>query len=147
MPATWRARRRPLTGTARVRLLGTLLALLLATPLSAALGVAAPAQATPTPAPTPTYVKYYVVAAAYQGQPETLSEIAGRFLGSATRAGEIFSRNAGIRQADGGTLTDPAVLHAGWVLLLPWDAVGPEVRYGFPPTTVPAPSPATTTPA
>jgi hypothetical protein len=48
------------------------------------------------------YVTYYVVAASYQGQPENLSEIASRFLGSADRAGEIFALNSGRTQPDGG---------------------------------------------
>lgn len=78
----------------------------------------------------PGYVKYYVVAKSYQGAPENLAEIAARFLGSDKRAAEIFNLNAGRSQPDGGGLADPMKLHTGWVLVLPWDAVGDGVRYG-----------------
>lgn len=95
----------------------------------------------------PTYVKYYVVAASYQGQPENLANIAERFLASTSRSGEIFTLNAGVVQPDGGRLTDPNVLRAGWVLILPWDAVGDGVKYGLPPTAAPVkPGPAPTRP-
>ncbi len=106
--------------------------------------------ATAAPASARGYVKYYVVAAAYQGQPENLPEIAGRFLGSTARSGEIFELNAGVVQADGSKLNDPMTLHAGWVLTLPWDAVGPGVQYGLLPTPAPpppAPAPAPAPPA
>jgi membrane-anchored mycosin MYCP len=92
----------------------------------------------------PGYVKYYVVDATYQGTPENLSEIAGRFLGSPIRSNEIFDLNAGTVQLDGGKLTDPAELHAGWALVLPWDAVGTDVQYGLLPTALP---PSTTAPS
>ncbi|MEE3921190.1 hypothetical protein V2I01_32230 [Micromonospora sp. BRA006-A] len=36
-------------------------------------------------------------------------------------------------------LTDGARLRAGWVLVLPWDAYGSEVRQGVPPVARPAP--------
>src|SRR5260221_3897345 len=85
----------------------------------------------------PSNVKYYVVAAAYQGKPENLQEIAGRFLGSTARSQEIFDLNVGVLQPDGGKLTDPAVLHAGWDLVLPWDAVGAGVHYGLLPKVAP----------
>jgi hypothetical protein len=77
------------------------------------------------------YVRYYVVTDSYQGQPENLSEIASRFLGTADRAGELFHLNVGRRQPGGGTLTDPQVLRRGWQIVLPWDAVGPGARYGL----------------
>jgi membrane-anchored mycosin MYCP len=130
-----RRRYRPRTGTVAV-----LLALLSGLTVLAGAG---PASAASRVAAGPTYVKYVVVvAASYQGAPENLSEIAGRFLGDSSRASEIFHLNAGVAQADGGKLTDPAALHAGWVLTLPWDAVGPEVRYGLPPSPAPAVPPA-----
>ena len=81
------------------------------------------------------YVKYYQVTSSYQGAPENLSEISGRFLGTTSRAAELFVVNSGRKQPDGATLSDPAVLHAGWALVLPWDAVGPGVQYGALPTT------------
>ncbi len=92
------------------------------------------------------YQKYYKVAASYQGRPENLAEIAGRFLGGSGRSPEIFDLNAGRRQPDGGTLTDPSKLHAGWYLVLPWDAYGDGVQYGLLPATPPAPAGAGTNP-
>ncbi|GHJ17306.1 MULTISPECIES: S8 family serine peptidase [unclassified Micromonospora] len=79
---------------------------------------------------TEPYVKYYVVAAQYQGQPENLTEIARRFLGSGARAAEIYQLNTGRVQPDGARLTDPGTLRAGWHLVLPWDAAGEGVEYG-----------------
>ncbi len=142
MPAIWRTRQRPLTGIARVLVL-----------LAALAGALAPAsRGAAEPGPSPSYVKYYVVAAAYQGKPENLPEIAERFLGSTARSAEILNMNAGRPQADGGRLTDPAVLHVGWVLILPWDAVGTGVQYGLLPTpgavaAKPAPTPPAKPPA
>ncbi|WP_428964154.1 S8 family serine peptidase [Micromonospora fluostatini] len=88
------------------------------------------------------YVKFYVVAAEYQGQPESLTEIARRFLGSGERSAEIYHLNTGRVQPDGGRLTDPGRLKAGWHLVLPWDAAGEGVRYGqLPAGPSPTPSP------
>lgn len=84
-------------------------------------------------------VKYYTVVASYQGAPENLTEIAGRFLGATSRSTEIFDLNVGRRQPDGGSLTDPSKLTAGWSLVLPWDAVGTGVNYGVLPTAPPKP--------
>jgi membrane-anchored mycosin MYCP len=81
------------------------------------------------------YVKYYQVTSSYQGAPENLSEISARFLGTTSRAAELFVLNSGRKQPDWAALSDPAVLHAGWALVLPWDAVGPGVQYGVLPTT------------
>jgi hypothetical protein len=64
--------------------------------------------------PLDGFQKYYKVAASYQGGPENLAEIADRFLGGSGRSPEIFDLNAGRRQPDGGALTDPNKLHAGW---------------------------------
>jgi membrane-anchored mycosin MYCP len=88
-----------------------------------------------------SYVKYYLVESSYQGQPETLAEIAERFLDSPSRATEIFGLNSGRVQPDGGRLTDPAKLNAGWALVLPWDAFGDGVRYGLLPAATPSPTP------
>ncbi|MGC4747923.1 S8 family serine peptidase [Micromonospora sp. DT201] len=90
--------------------------------------------ATADPATASGFVKYYAVAASYQGAPENLTEIAVRVLGSGERSAEIYALNAGRPQADGAGLSDPARLHAGWVLVLPWDAAGDGVRYGLLPT-------------
>ncbi|WP_433119138.1 S8 family serine peptidase [Micromonospora sp. CA-246542] len=109
--------------------------------------VGASAGRAPTPDPQ-AYVKYYVVVAEHQGQPENLTEIASRFLGGGDRSAEIYNLNAGRVQADGAGLTDPAKLHPGWHLVLPWDAAGEGVRYGqLPPGPKPtrsAPKPTST---
>jgi membrane-anchored mycosin MYCP len=94
-----------------------------------------------------SYVKYYVVGSAFDGKPETLAEIASRFLGSASRYTEIFDLNKDVPQPGGGELTNPAVIEPGWVLVLPWDAVGAGVRYGLRPKVPPAPAPAPAKPA
>ncbi|WBC07650.1 S8 family serine peptidase [Micromonospora sp. WMMA1947] len=88
-------------------------------------------------------VKYYTVEAAHQGEPENLTAIAERFLGDGSRAAELFALNTGRIQPDGGTLTDGSRLRAGWVLVLPWDAHGGEVRLGVPPAAKPAPGAST----
>jgi membrane-anchored mycosin MYCP len=110
--------------------------------LSLALGgaVLRPGTAAAAPTGSPDFVKYYVVASSYQGQPENLEEIATRFLGSPQRATDILDLNAGRTQPDGGQLTDPDPLHQGWALILPWDAVGPEVQYGPLPGAAPKPA-------
>ncbi|MFI7602658.1 S8 family serine peptidase [Actinoplanes sp. NPDC049681] len=76
------------------------------------------------------YVKYYTVTSAYNGKPENLTEIATRFLGSSSRSAEILTANTDRKQPDGDVLTDPDRLHAGWVLVMPWDAVGAGIQYG-----------------
>ena len=79
--------------------------------------------------PSPV-VKYYQVRATREGTPERLADIAQRLLGSSDRADEIFTLNHGRAQPDGARLTDPALLHVGWLLVLPWDAVGEGVVIG-----------------
>jgi hypothetical protein len=98
------------------------------------MGLGGTARATPG---LPEFVKWYAVQSSYQGQPENLSEIAARFLGTATRANDIFNLNVGRQQPDGAALSKPDELHAGWLLVLPWDAVGTGVMYGALPTTSP----------
>ncbi len=141
MSAIGRARRWPLPGVAWV----LVMALLAVVMVAAGGGDATAAPEAPGPS---GYVKYYVVTSGYQGRPEDLAEIAARFLGSASRSTDIFDLNVGVVQPDGGRLTNPAVIHAGWVLTLPWDAVGPGVRYGLPPraAAVPQPPPVTQPP-
>nr|WP_230415030.1 S8 family serine peptidase [Micromonospora tarapacensis] len=104
-------------------------------------GTSAAQKAPPDPQ---AYVKYYVVAAAYQEQPETLAAIAIRFLGSGERSAEIYNLNAGRVQPDGASLTDPSRLNRGWYLVLPWDAAGEGVKYGQIPS---GPKPTTRAPA
>jgi hypothetical protein len=95
---------------------------------------AVPAAAAPPPDATANQF-YYTVAASYQGTPENLWEVAGRFLGDAGRAGEILDLNSGRVQSDGGRVSDASRLRAGWNLVLPWDAVGADLHYGSLPAT------------
>ncbi|MEV6301346.1 S8 family serine peptidase [Actinoplanes sp. NPDC051861] len=88
-----------------------------------------PARAEPPPA-APVNQYYYTVKASHQGAPENLWEIASRFLGDTGRVGEILDLNAGRVQPGGGRLSDPSRLTAGWHLVLPWDAVGADLRHG-----------------
>ena len=93
------------------------------------------------------YLKYYVVRASYNNRPETLREIAARLLGEEDRASAIFELNKDRIQPDGARLTDPDALRAGWLLALPWDAVGDGVEYGLlPEVTGPPPAPPRPTP-
>ena len=77
-----------------------------------------------------------VAAPTYQVQRrDTLWDIAERHLGDPFRWQEIFQLNEGCQQADGGCLTDPDLILAGWQLQLPADAVG------LAPPAAPAPAP------
>jgi membrane-anchored mycosin MYCP len=109
---------------------------------SLAVAMAGTSAAQKAPPDGRAYVKYYLVASVYQGQPESLTGIALRFLGSGERAAEIYGLNAGRVQSDGASLTDPARLNAGWYLVLPWDAAGDGVEYGqIPPGPKPGAKP------
>ncbi|MET7951121.1 S8 family serine peptidase [Micromonospora sp. NPDC005324] len=101
--------------------------------------------ATPATAAADEYVLYATVTASSSGQGQTLTDIAGRYLGDAGRADELFNLNSGRLQPDGRALTDPERLIPGWYVVLPWDAVGPGVQYGVLPTRPGDPS-ATATP-
>lgn len=61
------------------------------------------------------------------GVSDSLAQIAARNLGTAERVQEIFDLNKGRRQVDGSALTDGTV-RPGWILILPEDARGPDVR-------------------
>ncbi|WP_146776628.1 hypothetical protein, partial [Parafrankia sp. Ea1.12] len=61
-------------------------------------------------------------------QYDTLWAIARRLLGNSLRYHEIFALNEGRAQPDGQTLTKPSLIAPGWVLMLPPDAEGEEVR-------------------
>ncbi|MFG2082049.1 S8 family serine peptidase [Micromonospora tulbaghiae] len=114
-------------------------AVLALTPLAPAAGAGGVNALAPAARAEGDHVKYYTVEAAHQGEPENLTEIAERFLGDGARAAELFALNTGRIQPDGATLTDGSRLRAGWVLVLPWDAYGGEVRQGVPPAAKPAP--------
>jgi nucleoid-associated protein YgaU len=111
-----------------------LLALLLvfsfapAIPAAASQAVQQPEPATPalhpsTPAAAPAVMvesrpRMYLVRGAGHGrQPDTLSNIAERYLGDRSRWPEIFALNR-------GALASPDLLHPGAVLRLPPDAIG-----------------------
>ncbi|MEV5413106.1 hypothetical protein AB0K60_30250 [Thermopolyspora sp. NPDC052614] len=92
---------------------------------------AAPAvAAAPAPSPSENLVKVYVVKTPEEngGVPDSLANVAARTLNDANRSGEIFELNRGRAQRDGSSLQDPAQLRPGWILRLPEDATGPDVR-------------------
>ncbi|MFC8903104.1 hypothetical protein [Micromonospora sp. NPDC057140] len=101
--------------------------LLVATAFTVALVAPAAAQAA-----ADDVVKVVVVRAPENngGRPDSLPQIAQRTLGDPARASEILGLNRGRPQSDGGTLTDSGEVRAGWILLLPADASGPDVRLG-----------------
>ncbi|MEU0152211.1 hypothetical protein [Micromonospora fulviviridis] len=102
---------------------------------SASLATGSPASGSAPRGPVPSgSVKYYIVGPSVNAQPEYLFAIAARTLGNGNRADEIFELNKGRRQPDGSALDDPAVLHPGWILLLPPDASGPGILIGPLPT-------------
>jgi LysM repeat protein len=70
---------------------------------------------------------------------DTLWDIAERHLGDPFRWQEIFQLNEGCPQADGGCLTDPDLIFAGWQLELPADAVGIAEVTPAPAPAAPAP--------
>ncbi len=72
---------------------------------------------------------------------DTLWDIAERHLGDPLRWQEIFQLNEGCPQADGGCLTDPDLIFAGWQLQLPADAVGLAPRSAPAPVPPPATAP------
>ncbi|GAB7052391.1 S8 family serine peptidase [Catenuloplanes indicus] len=94
--------------------------------------------ATPAVA-APEYRKYHVVTTTADGDPETLTEIAAALLGDPARVRELVALNSGRPQPDGATLSDPDRLHAGWIIVLPWDAAGPGVERGLLPEAAPRP--------
>lgn len=75
-------------------------------------------------------VRYYVVADTYQGKPETLFEIAQRFLGSGNLDTQIFNLNKGRPEPDNLTMSSADVVEPGWYLVLPADAGGDGITLG-----------------
>jgi len=100
--------------------------------LLALLFVLAPAPpAAAAPAGDTVTVNVYVVPdpGVSGGRDESLAAIAGRTLGDPARAAEILALNKGRAQPDGGSLESATDgVRPGWVLVLPSDARGPEVR-------------------
>jgi hypothetical protein len=106
---------------------------------------AAPVSVVGASTTTKRQVKFYVVRASFNGQPEFLFEIAQRFLGTGDRAQEIFKLNVGRQQPDGAKMVRDDVISPGWQLILPDDAKGNELQVGE--ITVADPTTAATTPA
>ncbi|MEO3816720.1 hypothetical protein [Plantactinospora sp. B24E8] len=141
-----KARSRAATGHLRS---GAVLLLLATVPLIGATSVPTPVLAASTPAPTPRQTgpavspgvpRYYVVGAPRDGVREHLYQIAVRTLGDGNRFREIFELNRDRHQPDGGRLDDPlSALRPGWILQLPPDAAGPDVRIGPLPSQSPTP--------
>ena len=101
--------------------------------------VAAPADRParpPAPAPAPIGAARFVVVA----PGDTLIGIARAELGDADRWREIFEANRETVQPDGGRLTSPSLIRAGWTLVLPaappMPAAVPVVEVGASPATV-----------
>ncbi|WJK33162.1 BTAD domain-containing putative transcriptional regulator [Solwaraspora sp. WMMA2065] len=80
---------------------------------------------------------------------ESLSAIADRRLGDHDRWTDIYDLNRGTRFPTGGTLTDPDLIHPGWVLDLPATVAAPPDDNRPPPPaavdTPPTPEPPTPT--
>ncbi|WP_033341141.1 hypothetical protein [Catenuloplanes japonicus] len=107
------------TVTHRLRMAAAVLAAVL-------LSLLVPEAASGADAPGAT-VKVYVVPAG--DRDESLAAIADRTVGDPQRAGEILDLNLNRPQPDGGALTAATgTPKPGWVLRLPDDASGPEVR-------------------
>ncbi|MCM4078624.1 hypothetical protein [Paractinoplanes hotanensis] len=64
------------------------------------------------------------------GRADSLGQIAQRTLGDSARAREILELNLGRPQSDGGSLAAAGQVRPGWILLVPGDATGPDVRLG-----------------
>ncbi|QDY08109.1 peptidase S8 and S53 subtilisin kexin sedolisin [Micromonospora sp. HM134] len=110
--------------------------------VTCALVFAPPAPARAAPPPPPTYVKYYTVYGGSEGAVTDLTGVAARFLADPDRADEVYRLNEGRRQPDGRALTAVGQrLSPGWLLVLPWDASGDEVRYGLLPADTPTAKP------
>lgn len=86
----------------------------------------------PAVVPVGTPVKYYEVNPPSGRNFETLWDISERFLGTGLRHREILDLNRGVVQADGRTLSSLDLVQAGWMLRLPPDAEGRELRVSAP---------------
>ncbi|WP_326550865.1 hypothetical protein [Micromonospora sp. NBC_01813] len=110
--------------------------------------LAAPAAAAPSDGPIPPRNvpaetgKYYVAGPPVDGQREFLYAIAAKTLGDGNRYREIFTLNEGRPQPDGQQMVDATTVEPGWILILPADATGPDVRTGALPELAAAGDPA-----
>ncbi|MFC0861678.1 LysM peptidoglycan-binding domain-containing protein [Sphaerimonospora cavernae] len=78
-------------------------------------------------------------------QGDSLWKIAERHLGDGHRYGEIFKLNKGRSQPDGGRLTDPGQLEAGWRLRLPGRTRSPSSSPSPEPSPIAESAPTQTT--
>lgn len=77
---------------------------------------------------------------------DTLSGIAETHLGDAERWHEVFDANKGIVQADGTSLTDPALIRTGWRLQIPATAAATAAAPAAPTPAAQAAAPAPVAP-
>jgi threonine/homoserine/homoserine lactone efflux protein len=94
-------------------------------------------KAPPAAGPGSGQGKYYVVGPPVDGQREYLYAIAAKTLGDGRRDRELAALNRDRPQPDGRRMTDPLSVEPGWILLLPADADGGDVRIGAPPMPAP----------
>jgi hypothetical protein len=73
---------------------------------------------------------------------DSLWKLAGRHLGDPRRWREIWDLNRGTVFPDGRRFTNSNLIHPGWVLVMPADAVGLEATGAEPPPPSPSPVPA-----
>jgi hypothetical protein len=76
--------------------------------------------------------RYYEVSPPEGRHHDCLWDIAERFLGDPLRYKEVYAMNRDRPQPDGRTLTDADLIRPGWILQLPADAKGPELRVADP---------------
>jgi hypothetical protein len=88
--------------------------------------------------------KYYEVSPPEGRHHDCLWDIAERFLGDPLRYREIYAMNRDRPQPDGRSLTDADLIRPGWILQLPADAKGAELRAADPLVPAPATGAATT---
>ncbi|HYA51248.1 MAG TPA: hypothetical protein VEG33_08750, partial [Streptosporangiaceae bacterium] len=90
--------------------------------------------------PPPARVKFFIVPPPGDGGADSLFAIAAATLGDGRQFMAIFNLNKGRPQPNGGRLTSPQTIKAGWILRLPADATGPGVHVGPLPTVATAAS-------
>ncbi|MEJ7755718.1 MAG: hypothetical protein WKF83_04710 [Nocardioidaceae bacterium] len=73
-------------------------------------------------------VTYYDVKPPHGRNYDTLWDIAERYLGDGLRYKEIYRLNKDQTQPDGQVMTQADLIHPGWVIQLPPDAKGPELK-------------------
>ncbi len=124
-----------MTAHSRPRVAGLwVVALTVAMGAALATAVPWPANADEVPrTPSRSAVLIYVVPPTTDSSPESLADIARRFLPDPGRQGEILALNQGIVQRDGGALPASGELRVGWILQVPEDAQGPDLQLGVMP--------------